>query len=145
MVQMGLSMESLSSAAMGSMILIIGLVLAFVSMLMALTSLVRGNVKSIAVMKACGYSIKECAFAVLSGYVPFALIGFGLGSVYQYGLLRFMVDAVFASVAAMPEYTFDVPVFFITLAAFAVCCVAITSYFILKISKISVNAIMAEN
>ena len=52
MVQMGMSMEDLVNGTMGMMILIIGLVLAAVSMFMAMTSLVKSNAKNIAVMKA---------------------------------------------------------------------------------------------
>ena len=49
MVQMGMSMEDLVSGTMGMMILVIGLVLAAVSMFMAMTSLVKSNAKNIAV------------------------------------------------------------------------------------------------
>ncbi len=144
MVQMGLSMEALAPKTMGYMILAIGILLAVVTMLMSTDSLVRGNSKNISVMKAFGYSLRDCAASVLGGYVPFALIGFGAGSVYQFGLLQLMVNVIFANVGSVPEYTFNVPVFFITLAAFVVGYAAVTAYYILKINRISVKEVMAE-
>lgn len=145
MVQMGLSMENLTTATMGYMILAIGIVLAVVTMFMATTSLVRGNIKNISVMKAFGYSLRECAVSVLGGYVPFALIGFGAGSAYQYGLLQLMINVIFADVGSVPEYSFNVPVFFITLAAFVLSYAAVTLYYVLKINRITVKEVMTEN
>ena len=144
MVQMGLSMKDLSTESMGLMILMIGLVLAVVTMFMALTSLIHANAKNISIMKAFGYSLKECCIAVLGGFLPFAVLGFALGTVYQYGLLLLMVNLLFANVAEMPSYSFDVPVFFITLAAFLVSYTLATAYFVLKINKISVKEVMTE-
>ena len=112
---------------------------------MAVTSLVNGNVKNIAMMKAFGYSMKECSLTVLGGYHIFAFIGFALGTVYQYGLLSLMVNLVFKDVAEVPEYNFDVPVFFITLAAFIVLYEALMLFYSYRISKISVKEVMLEN
>ncbi len=146
MVQMGCSMEDLTKGnAMGIMILVIGLVLAVVSMLMALTSLVNGNVKNIAIMKAFGYSVKECALSVLTGYLPFAFLGFAVGTVYQFGLLSLMVNLVYKNVESMPDYSFNVPILFITLALFIVFYAAVMLYYILRMKKISVKEVMTEN
>ena len=66
-------------------------------------------------------------------------IGFIIGTVYQYGLLRLMVDIVFKDVEGVPTYKFDFPVMFISLVCF------ITIYEILmyvyseKIKKISIK------
>lgn len=143
MVQMGGAMNDLDAEAMGPMILVIGVVLAVTTMFIALTSLVNGNIKNIAIMKAFGYSMKECALAIFSGYVPFALIGFAIGSVYQYVLLRVMVDLFFKEYAL--EFDFNVKVFFITFAVFIVFYVAVMLFYAFKIKKISVKEVMAEN
>ena len=145
MMQMGLSMENLTSATMGYMILIIGVVLAVVTMFMAVTTLINSNFKNISIMKACGYSLKDCALAVLGGYVPFALLGFGLGTAYQFGLLQIMINIVFADVGEVPEYTFNVPVFFLTLGIFIVCYAVVMAYYTLRINRISVKEVMLEN
>lgn len=145
MVQMSASMEALTEETMGWIIFVIGVVLAITSMFMAVTSLVNGNVKNIAMMKAFGYSMKECSLTILGGYHLFAFIGFGVGTVYQYGLLSLMVNVVFKDVAEVPEYSFNIKVFFITLAVFIVLYEALMLFYTYKISKISVKEVMLEN
>lgn len=145
MVQMSLSMRDMAGATMYYMVLGIGLVLAATTMVMAITALVRGNLKNVSVMKAFGYTHAECARAVFGGYRLFALAGFAVGTVYQYGILRFMVYTVFKDAAYGLEYGFDVIAFFITLAAFVVAYELITAVYVLKMNKISVKEIMSES
>lgn len=144
MVQMGLSMRRLSTGTMGGMILTIGLVLAFTSFFMAVTALVAGNAKSISVMKAFGYSVKSCSKAVFSGYRPFAYLGFVAGTLYQYGLLRLMVNVFFKDVGYVPDYSFDFPVFFAVSAIFILLYEGAVRLYSLKLNKISVKMIMDE-
>lgn len=145
MVQMGLSMENLASGTMAVMILIIGLVLAFISMFMAMTSLVKENAKNVAVMKAMGFSVRERFVAVFVGYIPFAVLGFAIGTVYQFGLLQLMINVIFNAVGEIPAYTFDVPVFFYTLLMFAVAYSAVFAVYLIKTNRIPVKMIMTEN
>lgn len=144
MVQMGLSMEDLTTGTMGMMILAIGLVLAFLSILMAMTSLVKNNTKNIAVMKAMGFSKKECFMSIFLGYIPFAVVGFTVGTLYQYGLLYFMVNLIFKDVADVPAYNFNVPVFFLTLLLFLVGYTVVFAIFLRKANKVSIKEIMLE-
>ncbi len=145
MVQMGASMESLVDGTMGWMILAIGLVLAITSAFMALTSLVKNTSQSIAMMKTFGYSLGKCVTSVFVGFIPFALLGFAVGTGYQYGLLYLMVNLIFKDVGEIPNYSFNVGVMFITLAAFIMCYAAITAFYVAKINKVSVKEIMLEN
>lgn len=144
MTQMSFSMKDLSSEMMGVMMLIIGLVLAFTTLFLAITTVINGNTKTIAMMRVFGYSQKECCRAILGGYRPMSYIGFAIGTVYQYGLLRLTVDIVFKDVEGIPAYEFDVPVMFLSLVCF------ITIYEILmyvyseKIKRISIREIMIE-
>lgn len=144
MIQMGLSMDELSSVTMGMMILLIGVVLGVMALFMAAASVINANKRNIAVMKAFGYSQSKRLTAVLIGYLPFAFVGFGLGTAYQYGLLRLMVDIVFAGVDGMPDYLFDVEAFFIAFAAFIAVLACATAYLAIKLNKISVKHIMEE-
>ncbi len=144
MIQMGVSMFDYSGVSMSMMILSIGCVLAVVTLIMAVTTVINSNKRNIAVMKAFGYSKTECSAALLAGYVPFALIGFAVGTVYQYVLMNVMINVVFKDALDMPEYGFDVPVFFIALAAFVVCYVAAMLFYSYRISKISVKYAMSE-
>lgn len=145
MIQMGMSMESLVDGTMGWLILIIGIVLAVTSMLMAMTSLIKNNSKSLAMMKAMGYTLRERAIAVFAGYLPFIAIGFAIGTAYQYGLLQLMVNIIFKNVGDVPEYKFDVKAFFITLASFIVCYTLFTAIYLVKINKITTKEIMLED
>lgn len=144
MTQMSFSMKDLSSEMMGVMMLVIGLVLAFTTLFLAITTVINGNTKTIAMMRVFGYSQKECCRAILGGYRPMSYIGFAIGTVYQYGLLRLMVDIVFKDVEGMPVYEFDVSVMIISLVVFIVIYEALMYLYSEKIKKISIKEIMIE-
>ncbi len=145
MVQMGLSMEDLVTGTMGMMILAIGVVLAFISMLMALTTLVKNNAKNIAIMKVMGFSKKECFVSIFSCYIPFVFLGFIIGTIYQYGLLLLMINLIFKDVNNIPTYKFNVPVFFITMFLFIVSYIFVFIFYLHKLNKVSIKEIMLES
>ncbi len=144
MTQMSFSMKDLSSEMMGAMILIIGLALAFTTLFLAITTVVNGNTKTIALMRVFGYSQKECCKAILGGYRPMSYIGFAVGTGYQYALLRIMVDIVFKDVAGVPAYKFDFPVMLVSLAVFILVYEILMFVYSEKIKKISIKEIMME-
>ncbi len=144
MTQMSFSMKDLSSEMMGVMMLVIGLVLAFTTLFLAITTVINGNTKTIAMMRVFGYSQKECCRAILGGYRPMSYIGFVIGTVYQYGLLRLMVDVVFKDMEGVPIYKFDFPIMLISLAVFIVVYEMTMYIYSEKIKKISVKEIMIE-
>lgn len=143
MVQMSISMRDMTSLTMYLMIFMIGVILAVTSLVMSVTSLINGNIKNISIMKAFGYSVRECSRAVFGGYRLFAYIGFAIGTAYQFGLLQLMLGVFFKGVD-VPEYSFDVPAFFITLAAFAVLYELAMFLYSLKLDKILVKEVMLE-
>jgi len=144
MTQMSFSMKDLSSEMMGAMMLIIGLVLAFTTLFLAITTVIHGNMKTIAMMQIFGYSQKDCCKAILGGYRPISYVGFAVGTVYQYALLRIMVDIVFKDVAGVPVYKFDFPVMLISLAVFIAAYEILMFVYSERIKKISVKEIMTE-
>lgn len=144
MTQMSCSMDELSSRMMGIMMMAIGIVLAVVTLFIATTSVIKANRKTITMMKVFGYSAKECAKAVLNGYRPWTYLGFVLGTIYQYALLKIMVTIVFKDVENIPEYEFDVPVMLIALAAFLILYETIMFVYTKKMEKLSVKEIMLE-
>lgn len=145
MVQMSVSMLDLSSELMGGIILGIGIVLSVTTIFMAVTTLMNGNLKNIAMMKAFGYTNFEIALSILGGYHIFALIGFALGTVYQYGILSIMINFVFKDVESVPDYSFDIAVFFIAFAVFIVFYECMMLFYFSKISKVNVKSVMIEN
>lgn len=144
MTQMSCSMDELASRMMGIMIMAIGIVLAIVTLFIATTSVIKANRKTITMMKAFGYSARECSKAVLDGYRPWAYFGFALGTVYQYVLLKIMVMVVFKDVEGLPDYKFDVPAMLITLAAFFVLYETIMFAYTKKMEKLSVKELMLD-
>ena len=144
MVQMSSSMDELSSRMMAVMMISIGIVLAVVTLFIATTSVIKANRKTITMMKVFGYSAKECQKAVLNGYRPWAYLGFVLGTIYQYALLKIMVSIVFKDVEGMPDYSFDVPVMLITLAVFLILYETIMFAYTKQMEKLSVKEIMLD-
>lgn len=144
MTQMSFSMKDLSSRMMGVMMLVIGLVLAFTTLFLAITTVISGNTKTIAMMRVFGYSQKECCKAILGGYRPMSYIGFIIGTVYQYTLLRIMVDIVFRDVDGVPAYEFDFPVMLISLVTFIIFYEILMFVYSDRIKKISIKEIMIE-
>ncbi len=144
MLQMSADMDELASALFSVMILLIGLILAFVTLFLAVSTVVRANTKTIAMMHIFGYSFKECGTAILNGYRPAAWIGFAIGTIYQYGLLKIMITVVFRDWEGIPEYHFNWSVFMIVLISFLIIYEMIMYVCSLRIKKISIKEIMLE-
>ncbi len=144
MTQMSMSMNELASENFSFMIISIGLILAFMTLLMSLTSVVKSNTKTIAMMKVFGYSRKECSSSILGGYRPVSYVGFAIGTVYQYLLLKIMVDVVFADFENMPEYNFNFKALAVSVVTFIAAYEIIIYCYSRKISGQSVKSIMLE-
>ena len=144
MVQMSLSMNELASETFAWMILLIGLILAFISLFRSLTSVVKGNTKTIAMMRVFGYEDNICSRAILGAYRPISYIGFAIGTVYQYVLLKLVMTFVFADIENMPEYNFNFKALVITLIAFVITYELIMYLYSLNIKKLSIKSIMLE-
>lgn len=142
MVQMSMSMKDLSSEAMAIMMITIGLILAFMTLFLSLSSVVKGNAKTIAMMRVFGYKYSDCSKAVLGGYRPFSYIGFVIGTIYQYVLLKIMVTIVFADVGNVPEYSFDFKGCAITFALFILTYEIAMYGYLQRIKKLSIKSVM---
>lgn len=145
MTQMSFSMKKLASDTFAWMILTIGLVLAFTTLLLSLSTAVRAHAKTIAMLRAFGYPHTACRRAILDGYRPVSWVGFALGTVYQYVLLKLMVTIVFADVGAVPDYSFDFTAFCISLAVFLVAYELTVLCYAAQIRKTSLKSIMQED
>lgn len=144
MLQMGLSMDDYASEMMGAIMIIIGLVLAATSLYLALTTVVGGNAKTVAMLKIFGYNQKENFLAVLGFYHIPSYIGFALGSVYQWGLLNVMVNVVFRNYDNIPTYNFDWAAFGICLAGYFVAYELLNFVYSIVIQKTSLKVVMGE-
>lgn len=144
MTQMSFSMRELSSTFMAGMILVIGLILALVTLLLAIATVIKGHRKTVAMMQAFGYDRRTCCRAVLGGYRPMVYLGFAVGTVYQYVLLRLMVEVVFRDIPGVPVYRFDVPVMCMSLIAFVVIYEFVMWYCAKNIGHVPIKEIMSE-
>lgn len=145
MTQMSFSMNELASIMMGAIILLIGLILATTTLFLAITTVINGNTKTIAMMRAFGYSQHDCCKALLGGYRPLAYLGFVLGTIYQYVLLRIMVNMVFQDVENIVVYQFDLPAMVISLILFIIIYEFVMYLYAGKIKNMSIKEIMLES
>ena len=143
MVQMSLSMSDLASETFAWMILSIGLILAFMTLFMSLSSVVKGNAKTIAMMRIFGYEDRVCSDRILGAYRPFSYVGFVVGTVYQFALLKIMLGVFFSDVE-VPAYTFDWKALLITMFSFIALYEFTLFLYTQKIKKLSLKSVMEE-
>lgn len=144
LIQMGFSMNDLASPLMKWMMYIIGIVLSAVTMLLAINTLIKNQKKNIGMMRVFGYQMKECRKYILDSYRIVSYIGFALGTIYQYFLLKIMVEVVFKDIE-VPEYSFNVKLFFITLGIFVIVYELLIRYYSRKLNKIPIKEIMLDS
>ena len=141
---MSLSMKKLASMTFAVMMITIGLLLAFLTLLLSLTSVVKSNAKTIAMMRVFGYSDRAVGKAIFGGYRPVAYLGFAVGTVYQYALLKSVLTIVFADVENLPEYHFSFVGLALSLVLFVAAYELILYLYSLRIRKLSLKSIMLE-
>ena len=95
-------------------------------------------------MRVFGYKHSDCSKAVLGGYRPISYIGFVIGTVYQYALLKIMVTIVFADVENVPEYNFDFTACAITLGLFILTYEIAMYGYSQRIKKLPIKSVMLE-
>lgn len=144
MTQMSVGMYDLASEDFAWIMITIGLILAFMTLFMSLTSVVKANMKTIAMMKVYGYTQKECSGCILGSYRPISYIGFVVGTAYQYLLLKIVVELFFADFENIPEFHFNYIACLVSLAAFVVLYELIIFLYSKKLNKLSVKSIMLE-
>lgn len=145
MMQMSFSMDELASEFFSTMMVVIGIVLSCVSLFLAITAVINGNTKTIAMLRVFGYPEKACSSSILGGYRPAAYIGFAVGTAYQYMLLKIMVTAVFADVDIVPEYHFDFKALGIVFVSFVLLYELVMRRYAEKLKKVSLKEVMLES
>ncbi|MDR1002757.1 MAG: ABC transporter permease [Oscillospiraceae bacterium] len=141
-LQMAVSMRDYTSDMMSGMILVIGMTISVVMLYISVNAVINGNRRCVAMMRTVGYSDSECYSAVLGCYRPMAYMGFAVGTAYQYGLLRIMIDIVFADFEGLPPYELNIKSVAVSLALFVLFYELLMLYFSRKIKDISVKEIM---
>ena len=123
----------------------IGVVLAITTLFLAVTTVIKGNSKTIAMLRVFGYSDRECAVAILSGYRPITYVGFALGSAYQHGLMKMMMSLFYDNdVLGLPDYSFNWQACIIAFISFAVIYEIFMRVYSERIKRIPLKEVMME-
>ena len=142
MVQMSVGLRDYSGTMLIVIMMLMGIVLAFTTLFLSISTVINGNAKTIAMMRIFGYSDKQCRSALLNVYRPMALIGFVIGTLYQYGLMKIMIEIVFKNVEGVVAFKFDYIAMLITFAVFAVAYELTVYLYSLRIKHVSIKEIM---
>ena len=143
-MQMSFSMKEYADIMMSILMVAIGVLFSCITLFLAVSSVVKFNAVNISLMHAFGYKYRSCSNAVLGGYRPFAYIGFAVGTGYQYGLLKFMVNVIFGNVDNIAEFNFNFKAFVIAIVTFVVFYEAVMLFCSERIKHISLKKIMAD-
>ena len=124
---------------------VIGVVLAVTIMFLAVSTVVKANAKNVSMLRVFGYSDRECAGAILSGYRPVTYVGFLIGTAYQHGLMLLMMELYFGNeVLALPDYEFNVRAFCVALVSFVALYEVFMFFYAKRIKRIPLKEVMQE-
>ena len=120
MVQLSFGLRDYTDDIIQTMMIMIGLVLSFSILFLSLGIVVSESRETLALMKAFGYTDRECQSHILAPYRFWAYLGFALGTAYQYGIMEILIGVIKDTVPEKIEHNFDWNVCFWTLLGFAV-------------------------
>ena len=142
MMQLSLGMKDFIDGTIQVMMMGIGLLLSLSILLLCLGTVVQENKASLALMKAFGYSQKECSQVILTRYRLVAYLGFVLGTAYQYGLMKILFKVIVKDAQGVPAYSFDVQLCIITFLAFAILYELLVTNYFKAIRRMTLKEIM---
>jgi len=120
MVQLSFGLRDYTDDIIQTMMIMIGLILSFSILFLSLGIVVSESRETLALMKAFGYTNRECQSHILAPYRFWAYLGFVLGTAYQYGIMEILIGVIKDTVPEKIEHNFDGNVCFWTLLGFAV-------------------------
>jgi uncharacterized ion transporter superfamily protein YfcC len=139
-------MTALGAADMMAALMIgTGVVLTFTTLIISVATVIKGNSKTIAMLRVFGYSDRECAACILNGYRPVTYVGFAFGAAYQHGLMLMMINLFFDNeIQAIPDYSFDFGTSIIVFISFVLLYEIFMLVYSKKIKKIPLKEVMQE-
>lgn len=106
MMQMPITLWNSGFSLIGAMIMVVSAVTLGCGILyITLNIVVNANRKAIAIMKMCGYSDHECNKVFLKPYKCYGYMGFIIGSIYQFLLVKMIMQFYEKS---NPDFSFEV-------------------------------------
>mgnify|MGYP004514526745 FL=1 len=142
MIQLSLGMKDFIDGTIQVMMMGIGVLLSLSILLLCLGTVVQENKASLALMKAFGYSQKECSQVILTRYRLVAYLGFVLGTAYQYGLMKILFKVIVKDAQGVPAYSFDVQLCIITFLSFAILYELLLAYYVKTIEGLTLKEVM---
>ena len=144
MIQMAFGMRDFVDGTIRIMMMVIGVILSLSILLISLEVITNSNVKNISILNIMGFSKSECSKIVLSGYRVVAYIGFVLGTVYQYFLIRTLLKVLSEKLDSETTYNFDLISVIGSLIAFVLIYEIFILYYSNRIKDLNVKKIMME-
>lgn len=143
-VQMSFSLDQLDTSPFFFwMMLIIGILLGVTILYLAFSFTYSENKEYVSLMKGYGYSDVEIIKVLYGGYIYVTVIGFAVGTVYQYGLFQLLLN-VFAETTDI-SFSFSFAGLGYTLLIFVPTYLLINVYFYYKLQRLSIkDALLAE-
>ena len=142
MIQLSLGLHDFIDGTIQVMMMGIGVLLSLSILLLCLGTVIQENKASLALMKAFGYSQKECSQVILTRYRLVAYLGFVLGTAYQYGLMKILFKVIVKDAQGVPAYSFDVQLCIITFLAFAILYELLVTNYFKAIRRMTLKEIM---
>ncbi|MBP2619779.1 FtsX-like permease family protein [Streptococcus panodentis] len=142
MMQLSFGMKDFIDGSIQMMMIGIGLALAASILLLSLGTLMQENKRALVLMKTFGYSQKECNHVILSKYRILAYIGFALGTLYQYMLMKLLLQFLAKDVAGVPDYTFNPKLCAFVFLLFVIFYESLVRYHIQNLHRLSLKEIM---
>ena len=142
MMQLSLGMKDFIDGTIQVMMMGIGLLLSLSILLLCLGTVVQENKASLAFMKAFGYSKKECSLVIFARYRVVAYLGFVLGTVYQYTLMKILLKVIVKNVQGVPDYSFDVQLCLIAFLVFVILYELLLAYYVKTIEGLTLKEVM---
>lgn len=144
MIQMSLGMRDFVDGTIRTMMLFIGIILSFSTLLISLEVVLNNNKKNISILRIMGYSANECTSIVLSSYRLVAYIGFLIGTVYQYFLITILLKILSKNLDNVVTYKFDFIVVLSSFILFVIIYEIFVTYYRRKIFSMDIKKIMLD-
>ena len=144
MIQMSLGMRDFVDTIIRMIMTVIGVILSLSILLITLEVIVSNNKKNISILNIMGYSVSECSQIVLSKYRIVALIGFIIGTVYQYVLIKVLLIKLSKELDSQVVYNFDYLSLLISLVLFILIYELFIRYYYKKIRIIDAKKIILD-
>lgn len=144
MIQMAFGMRDFVDGTIRIMMMVIGVILSLSILLISLEVIANSNIKNISILNIMGYSKDECSRIILSGYRVVAHIGFAIGTVYQYFLIRTLLKVLSKKLDSETTYNFDLISVIGSFIAFVLIYEIFILYYSNRIKDLNVKKVMMD-